>query len=296
MDNYFAGSGYPRFKGRNRYNSFTYPQSGFELKDGILTLSKIGTFKVIQHREIEGKIKTCTIKRDIGQWYVSFSCEIEDPIPVEVKTKTGIDVGLIDLITLSNGEQIKPPKFLRESEDKLTHEQRRLAKKKKGSHNRKKQVIVVAKVHRKISNQRKDFNHKISRNLVDTYDSIKFEDLQIKNMVKNHCLAKSISDAGWYQLMQFTKYKAEYAGKVVEFVNPAGTSQTCLCGYSIPKTLSVRIHSCPSCGLVMGRDQVSAIIIENRPSITVGTTEINARQGLSSRGSMQREATLLVGW
>jgi putative transposase len=298
MDNYFAGSGYPRFKGRNRYDSFTYPQSGFELKDGILTLSKIGTFKVVQHREIEGKIKTCTIKRDVDQWYVSFSCEIEDPIPVEVNTKIGIDVGLIDLITLSNGEQIKPPKFLRKSEDKLAHQQRRLSRKKKGSGKRNKQKIIVAKVNRKIRNQRKDFNHKVSRNLVDTYDHIKFEDLQIKNMVKNHCVAKSISDAGWYQLMQFTEYKAEYAGKFVEFVNPAGTSQTCICGYSVPKKLSQRIHRCPSCDLVMGRDQVSAIIIENRPSIksTVGTTGINARQGLSSREPMQREVTLLVGW
>ncbi len=226
MDNYFAGSGYPRFKGRNRYNSFTYPQSGFELKDGKLTLSKIGTFKVIKHRKIEGKIKTCTIKRDIDQWYVSFSCEISNPVPVKIKTKTGIDVGLIDLITLSNGEQVKPPKFLRESEDKLIHEQKRLSRKKLGSNNRKKQIIVVAKAHRTIRNQRKDFAHKLARNLVDTYDNIKFEDLQIKNMVQNHCVAKSINDAGWYQLMQFTKYKAEYAGKLVEFVNPAGTSLT----------------------------------------------------------------------
>ena len=116
-------------------------------------------------------------------------------------------------------------------------------------------------------------------------------------MVQNHCVAKSISDAGWYQLMQFTKSKAEYAGKVVEFVNPAGTSQTCICGFSVPKDLSVRTHICPSCGLVMGRDQVSAILIENRPSIsTVGTTGIKARQGLLNRGSMQREATLFVGW
>lgn len=243
------------------------------------------------------KSKTCTIKRDIDQWYVSFSCEIGNPVPVKIKTKTGIDVGLIDLITLSNGEQVKPPKFLRESEDKLIHEQKRLSRKKFGSKNRKKQIIVVAKAHRTIRNQRKDFAHKLSRNLVDTYDSIKFEDLQIKNMVQNHCVAKSISDAGWYQLMQFTKYKAEYAGKFVEFVNPAGTSQTCICGFSVPKDLSVRTHICPSCGLVMGRDQVSAILIENRPSIsTVGTTGINARQGLLNRGSMQREATLLVGW
>ncbi|MDO8727707.1 MAG: transposase, partial [Candidatus Methanoperedens sp.] len=252
--NFFNGFGYPRFRGRNRYNSFTYPQSGFELQEGKLYLSKIGSFKIILHREIEGKIKTCTIRKDIDQWYVSFSCEIEKPIiPVEIKTRTGIDVGLISLITLSNGEHIEPPKFLRESEDKLTHEQKRLSRKMKGSGKRNKQQIIVGKVHRKIRNQRKDFAHKTSRMLVDNYDLIKFEDLRIKNMVQNHHLAKSISDAGWYQLMNFTEYKAAYAGKFVDFVNPAGTSQTCICGYPVPKDLSVRIHRCPSCGLVMGR-------------------------------------------
>ncbi|MBU4076747.1 MAG: transposase, partial [Euryarchaeota archaeon] len=199
--NFFNGFGYPRFQGRDRYNSFTYPQSGFELKDGKLILSKIGTIKIILHREIEGIIKTCTIKRDIDHWYVSFSCEIDNPVLVEIKTKTGIDVGLIDLITLSNGEQIEPPKFLRKSEDNLIHKQKRLSRKKKGSEKRSKQRIIVAKVHRRIRNQRKDFAHKTSRMLVDNYDLIKFEDLQIKNMVQNHHLAKSISDAGWYQLM-----------------------------------------------------------------------------------------------
>lgn len=293
FQNFYNGAGYPRFQGRNRYNSFTYTDSkrGFKLKHRTLYLSKIGGVKVILHRKIEGKIKTCTIKKDIDHWYVSFSCEIKEPTSVKINTKTGIDVGLIDLVTLSNGRQVKPPKFLRESEDKLTQEQKRLSRKKKGSGKRNRQKIIVAKVHRKIRNQRKDFAHKLSRNLVDTYDSIKFEDLQIKNMVQNHHLAKSISDAGWYQLMQFTKYKAEYAGKIVEFVNPAGTSQTCICGFSVPKDLSVRTHICPSCGLVMGRDQVSAILIENRPSIsTVGTTGINARQGLLNKGSMQRDA------
>ncbi len=278
--NFFNGFGYPRFQGRDRYNSFTYPQSGFEL-DEKLNLSKIGSIRIIQHREIEGKIKTCTIKKDIDQWSVSFSCEIEEPVPVEVKRITGIDVGLIDLITLSNGEQIKPPKFLRTSEDKLKQEQKRLSRKKKRSGKRNKQRIIVAKVHKKIRNQRKDFAHKTSRMLVDNYDLIKFEDLQIKNMVQNHHLAKSISDAGWYQLMNLTEYKAAYAGKFVEFVNPAGTSQICICGFSVPKDLSVRIHRCLNCGLVMGRDQVSANIIEIRPSCTVGTTGIYDRQGLS---------------
>ena len=288
--NFFNGFGYPRFQGRDRYNSFTFPQKGFELKDGKLSLSKIGNIRIILHREIEGTIKTCTIKKDVDQWYVTFSCDIDIPvIPVEIKTKTGIDVGLKALLTMSNGSQIEPPKFLQESEDKLTQEQKRLSRKRLRSHNRNNQRVVVAKVHRRIRNQRKDFAHKISRKLVNEYDHIVFEDLQIQNMVKNHHLAKSISDAGWSQLIGLTKSKAEYAGKVVELVNPKGTSQTCICGAKVPKTLSMRIHSCPQCGLVLDRDHVSAIIIENRSS-TVGTTGIQARLRNLNREPMKREA------
>jgi putative transposase len=280
--NFFNGFGYPRFQGRDRYNSFTYPQSGFELKDGKLSLSKIGNIRIILHREIEGKIKTCTIKKDVDQWYVTLSCEIDTPIiPIEIKTKTGIDVGLKALLTLSNGYQIEPPEFLRQSEDKLTQEQKRLSRKRKRSHNRNNQRIVVAKVHRRIRNQRKDFAHKTSRKLVDIYDHIVFEDLQIQNMVKNHHLAKSISDAGWLQLINFTKTKAECAGKIVELVNPRNTSQNCSgCGKLVQKDLSVRVHSCPFCGLVLDRDHNAAINILNRSKNTVGTTEINACRGL----------------
>ena len=184
------------------------------------------------HREIEGKIKTCTIKRDVDQWYVSFSCEIDIPIiPIEIKTITGIDVGLNSLMTFSNGEKIEPPKYLRASEKRLAREQIHLSKKKKGSKNRNKQRIKVAKVHRRIRFQRKDFNHKLSTNLVNNYDHVVFEKLQIQNMVQNHRLAKSIVDASWSQLINLTIYKAEYAGKIVELVNPNGTSQTCICGY-----------------------------------------------------------------
>ncbi|MCZ7361956.1 MAG: transposase [Candidatus Methanoperedens sp.] len=295
--NFYNGFGYPRFQGRDRYNSFTYPQSGFGLEDGKLNLSKIGNIKIIQHRELEGKIKTCTIKKDIDQWYVSFSCEIEEPIiPVEIKTETGIDFGLSSLITMSNGGQIEPPEFLRESEDKLTKEQKRLSRKKKRSQNRNKQRIIVAKGHRKIRNQRIDFAHKTSRKLVDSFDRIVFEDLQIKNMMQNHHLAKSISDAGWNQLIGLTKSKAEYAGKVVELINARNTSQNCSgCGNSVPKDLSVRLHSCPFCGLVLDRDHNAAINILNRSNSTVGTTGINARQGLLNRGSMQRDAHALQG-
>jgi putative transposase len=246
-------------------------------------------------RGITIKIKTCTIKKDIDQWYVTFSCEIEEPIiSIEIKTETGIDVGLGSLITMSNGMQIKPPKFLRESEVKLTREQKRLSRKKKGSQNRRKQAVKLAKVHRKIRNQRKDFAHKTSRKLVDTYDRIVFEELQIQSMVQNHHLAKSISDAGWYQLMNFTKSKAECAGKIVEFVNARNTSQNCSgCGNSVRKDLSVRVHSCPFCGLVLDRDHNAAINILERSISTVGTTGINARQGLLDRGSMHRDAQAL---
>jgi len=263
--NFFRGNGYPRFKGRNRYDTFTYPQKGFELENGRLNLSKIGSIRMFLHREIEGKIKTCTIKKDVDQWHVIFTTEIDREIKkVPVETKIGIDVGLKSLLTLSNGEQIEPPKFLRLSEDKLTKEQRKLSKKKLRSQNRNKQRIVVARVHRKIRNQRKDFAHKTGRMLVNQFDRIVFEKLSIRNMVKNHCLAKSISDAGWGQLISLTRSKAEEAGKSVSQVNPNGTSQTCVCGYPVPKDLSMRVHSCSHCGLVLNRDHVSAILIEKR--------------------------------
>ena len=265
--NMSIGFGHPRFKGRNRYNSFTYPGSGFSLKDNKLSLSKIGLIPIILHRSIppETKIKTCTIKKDIDQWYVTFSCDIDIPIPtIEIKTTMGIDVGLTDLLSLKNGENIKPPKFLRLSEKRLSREQIKLSKKKPKSHNRNKQRVILSKVHRKIRNQRKDFAHKTSRMLVDRFDLIAFEDLNINGMLKNHNLSKSISDASWYQLQMFTTYKAEWAGKKVEQCNPSGTSQTCICGQRVPKDLSVRIHNCPSCGLTTNRDQMSATIILDR--------------------------------
>ena len=267
--------------------------NGFGFKDGKLNLSKIGAIKIILHREIEGKIKTCTIKKDIDQWYVTFSCDLNIPvIPVKIKAKTGIDVGLSSLITMSNGTQIEPPEFLRASEKRLSREQIHLSKKKLRSKNRDNQRIIVAKVHRRIRNQRKDFNQKLSTNLVKKYDHIVFEDLQVQNMVQNHYLAKSIFDAGWSQLMNLTKSKAEYAGKIVEFVNPRNTSQNCSgCGKSVPKDLRVRVHSCPFCGLVLDRDHNAAINIENRS--TVGTTGFQACLSNLNREAMKQEAPQL---
>ena len=290
--NFFNGAGYPRFQGRNRYDSFTYPQKGFEITDdGKLKLSKIGEIKIIQHREIEGQIKTCTIRRDVDQWYVSFSCDVDTQHLEKTGMSVGIDVGLKSLVTLSNGEQIKPPKYLRESEKKLAKAQRELSRKQKGSSNRNKARIEVAKIHRHINNQRKDFNHKLSRTLVNTYDHIVFEKLQIQNMVKNHHLAKSILDASWNQLIQFSTYKAEGAGRMVELVNPQNTSKTCsVCGHIQVMPLSQRIYNCPGCGNVMDRDHNAANVIKSR---AVGIT-VQACRGDHNSDLMKQEAPLLV--
>ena len=259
--------GYPRFKSWNRYNSFTYPDSGFRIIDNKLKLSKIGEIKINQHREIEGKIKTCTIKREVDQWYATFVVETpnkNNQLKL-INEVIGVDVGLNVLVTLSNGDKASPPKHYRQSEEKLVIASRKLSKKTLGSNNRNKQRLRVGRIHRKISNQRKDFNHKLSMKLVNAYDVIVFEQLQIKNMVRNSRLAKSILDAAWGQLIQFTNYKAEEAGKEVVLVDPKNTSQNCSkCGKKVPKDLSVRIHNCPYCGLKLDRDHNAAINIMKR--------------------------------
>ena len=303
--------GYPRFKSKDRFNSFTFTQSGFKIDAGKLILSKIGAIKLKQHREIpqEGIIKTCAIKRAVDQWYATFVVDLPD-IDTEVEKKeidlaaaVGIDLGLTVMATLSNGDKIDNPKWLRASEKKLAKEQRRLARKKKGSNNRKKQKAIVGTVHRRIRNQRGDFHHKLSNELVTNYDLIVFEDLTIRNMVKNKYLAKSISDAGWNQLISFTSYKAEYAGKTTKLVNPRRTSQECcICGNIQQMPLSQRVYHCSNCGNCIDRDHNAAINILNRglgEHITVtAPQELGARACLSSLNgdAMIQEATQLVEW
>jgi putative transposase len=266
-------AGYPRFKGKYRYDSFTYPQSGFALEKNNkkLRLSKIGSITIKLHRPIpaEGVIKTCTIKHDVDHWYACFSVALPDLDPRyqqrELKKAIGVDIGLKSLLTLNNGDKIDNPRWLRKSARKLANAQQRQARKVKGSNNRYSQNKRVAQLHRKIRNQRKDFYHKLSRKLVDSYDLIVYENLKIVNMLKNHHLAKSINDAGWGQLMCFTEYKAEEAGTLVEYVSAYNTTQLCSrCGKLVPKTLATRIHSCPYCGLMLARDHNSAITVLHR--------------------------------
>ncbi|MCG9966651.1 transposase [Pelotomaculum terephthalicicum JT] len=264
-------AGYPRFKNRDHYNSFTYPQVDTVrktfAKSGYIYLSKIGFVKMIVHREFEPqKVSRANVKYHGGKWYANLTAEISAPPAVggvnSNGKSVGIDVGLEYFAVLSDGTFIETSKHYRKAERKLAKLQRRLSRKKKGSNNRGKAKKEVAKLHAKVANQRKDFLHKASLTIVKNYDIIVMEDLRIKNMAKNRHLAKSIHDAGWGQFGGYIRYKAERHGKVHVKVNPNSTSQECLCGAHVPKDLSIRIHRCPVCGLVEPRDLVSAKLIE----------------------------------
>ncbi len=271
--------GYPRFQGRNRYDSFTYPQSGIALEEKKITLSKIGTLRVKVHRKVEGTIKTCTMKHEAGQWYVILSCEMKQPEPLPVSHEdVGIDLGITHFAALSNGEFLESPRHYRKAEKKLKKLQEALSRKKRGSHRRARAVKAVAKAHRKVRNQRRDFAHKATRKLVNRYQVIVLEELQTKNLVKRpkpkqdeetgHYLPngaaakgglnKSISDAGWGMFTEMLQVKAASAGRVVAFVNPKYTSQICSkCGVISPKTLEERWYSC-ACGCELDRDTNAA--------------------------------------
>lgn len=273
--------GYPRFAGRDRYDSFTFPQGGYALThDSRVCLSKIGSIKVKLHRAVQGKVKTCTIKREGEQWYVVFACEGEaSPLPVSDEA-VGIDLGLLHFATLSDGSTIENPRYFRKGEKKLATVQQSLSRKKRGSHRRKKAVQRVAKAHRKVRNQRADFLHKESRKLVNEYGLMVFEELQPVHMSKRakpkqdangkylpngasakSGLNKSINDAGWSQFVQYCTYKAEDAGRTVVQVNPRYTSQVCSgCGTVKKKTLEERWHSC-ECGTELDRDHNAALNI-----------------------------------
>jgi putative transposase len=257
--------GYPRFKGYGRYDSITYPQSGWKVnaEKRYVQLSKIGNLKTIFHRPIQGTIKTCTLRRTASdKWFISFSCKIEpDPLPHSDKA-VGIDMGLTTFATYSDGTKIENPRFFRTEEKNLAKVQRKLSTTAKSSPERLKQKHTVSLVHERIANKRSDFAHKLSHQIVSNYGIICFEDLNTKNMVKNHCRAKSINDASWNQLITFTANKAEYAGRKVVLVNPRDTSKRCSrCGVLIKKSLNDRIHICTCCGLVLDRDINASINI-----------------------------------
>jgi putative transposase len=256
-------AGYPRFRSHSRYNSFVYPQnrsSAFTIESSKLKISKIGRVRIKLHRPIEGIIKTLTIKRETGRWYACFSVQCETR-PLQANTAAvGIDVGLTSFVTLSDGLEIENPRWHKEAKPKLRCAQRKLARRRNGSHRRYKALLMLQRACIKIRYKRADFQHKLARHLVNIYGFIAVEDLNVKGMAGG-MLAKSVLDAGWSSFINKLSYKAEEAGGQLVKVNPRGTSQKCLCGANVPKTLKERWHKCPSCGLSASRDHVSAQLI-----------------------------------
>ncbi len=265
-------------------HSMIYEQSGFRIDGDFLKLGKIGAIPIVISRPIEGTIKQIIIKHNkTNNWFaavVSETREIDDWFafrrtynkPKQVRA-VGIDLNVSNFSTDSDGLVIEHPRNVKKAEKRLRREQRKLSRRQKGSHNRKKQKRIVAKVHERTENRREDFLHKLSRYYVDNYDIIALEDLSIAGLVQisNTGMAKAILDASWGKFANYTAYKAENAGKLVVKVIAKGTTQDCsVCGKTVLKDLSVRVHTCPYCGSVMPRDYNSAREIKFRGLKLVG--------------------------
>lgn len=280
--------GYPRFRSRGRYDSLTFKQSGWKLRGRRLTLLGIGTLRLFLSREIQGRVKTVTLRRDrCGDWFVTFSCDDvpSQPLPT-TGAVVGIDVGLEHFLTRSDGAVVENPRHLRRAEATLSRTQRRVAKRKRGGGNRRKMVRVLARKHRRVERARRDFHFKTALNLVRKYDTIAVEDLNVRGLSRG-LLAKSVNDAGWSQFFAILCVKAESAGRTVMAVNPRGTSQICSgcgCEPRERKTLSARTHSCEECGLVLQRDWNAA------RNILQLATETMARAEPSDSGHGGRRA------
>jgi putative transposase len=246
----------PRFRREDGYSSLTYPQFGFRVEDGCLRLSKIGDLKLILHRPVEGRVKTLTVTRSrAGKWYAVFSSEVEAK-PIQGRLPAvGVDLGLNNLVALSDGMVFMAPRKYRESEEGLGRAQRCMSRKARGSRNREKARRRVASMCERVANQRRDFAYKTARSIVNRYERIYVEGLKIQNMQGNRGLSKSIADAGWGILRNALTYMARLSEGVTAFVDPHDTSQICSgCGEIVHKDLSVRIHRCHWCGLTVDRD------------------------------------------
>jgi len=254
---------FPQFKSKRVRQSFRVPQS-FSLegqgKRQHLKIPKMSPIRIIVHRPIEGEMKSVTIsKTRTGKYYASILCEVEiDGSEIDRnKPIIGVDLGLIDFAVTSEGERFPNPKYLCRTEKRLRRAQCVLSRRQKGSGGWHKARQRVAKLHEKVANQRQDFLHKLSRKLVDESQAIFFEDLAVKNMMANHCLAKSIGDSGWGMFVRFTMYKGQWYGCLIEQVDRfAPSSKRCSdCGHVVQSLpLSVREWACPNCGVVHDRD------------------------------------------
>jgi putative transposase len=269
--------GFPRFRSSQRYDSFGFSLS--TMRDKRLNVPNVGRIKLRGGRDVAGKAKCCTVKRDGKRWTVSVVCDI-GPAPVKriVAKAVGIDVGITTLATLSDGIEIDNPRWTKQHEDQIAAANRALSRKQKRSKNRIHARQALSRAHQRAANARRNYLHHVSKWLIANYDLIAHEALNVKGMARGN-LAKSILDAAWTILLSQIRYKAESAGAYVIAVNPRGTSQLCSgCGESVRKTLAERIHDCLQCGLSLGRDHNAA-----RNILTLGMSVAGLRPSKSIR-------------
>ncbi|KKN79302.1 hypothetical protein LCGC14_0340840 [marine sediment metagenome] len=255
-------AGFPRFRGRDRYDSFTLKQTGWKLDGKYLTIRNVGRFKIRLSRPIDGDIKTVTVRKETEKWYICFSCDNvhEKKLPQSDKA-IGLDVGINSFLVDSEGISVDNPKYLRQSEKLLRVRQRTFSRRVKGSGGRKDARLLVAKAHENVKNQRNDFLHKVANHYITNYGVISIENLNVKGMVKNHHLSKSISDASWSKFFNLLAYKAEEAGRqLVKIPRFEPSSKTCSsCGaINQELKLSDRQWVCKNCGVLHDRDYNAA--------------------------------------
>ncbi len=255
--------GFPRFKSRDRYDSFEFNNTGFSLEGNHLQISKIGNVRLHLSRPVKDKIKQLRILRRVDGWFAQFVVEIDgQPLPAN-HDAVGIDLGIENFAALSNGEFIENPTFYKKAQQELRRAQRRVARRRKSSHRRRKAVVLLRKVHQQIANKRNNFLHQESRKVVNRFGLIVFENLNIKGLSQG-ILAKQVHDAGWSAFLRMLSYKAEEAGRAAVEVDPSYTSQTCpKCGRIEKKSLEERLHRC-DCGFTAHRDTAAALVILGR--------------------------------